>query len=114
MPRLWPPIVRKILTKKNQALQEIVGFPSSFLELGTSVVTGTMLTMLGHDVKVTNATSVVVVDVGPGGLSPPPTDGKNVNISPLVVTIAVVESPVGTGTMNVPQRSWPAEEVMTI
>jgi hypothetical protein len=82
-----------------------VGLPSSFLGLGTSVDTGKMLTMSGQVVNVTRAPSVVVVDVGLGGLSPPPTDGRNVKVSPFVVTIAVVDSPVGTGTTKVPQSS---------
>ena len=82
------------------------GLPSCFEGPGTEVVTGMILTMAGQVVNIIKA-PVVVVPVG----FPTLTVGRNVKVSPSVVTTSVVLKPVGTGKVNLPQNKVPEEEV---
>lgn len=87
--------------------------PSCFEGPGTEVVTGIILTMAGQVVNVSKAPLVVVpvvVPAVPVG-SPTLSVGRNVKVSPSVVTTSVVLKPGGTGKVNLSQYRVPEEEV---
>lgn len=91
-------------------MQGITGSLSEAWGAGTEDVTGMMLTTGGQVLYVIKAAVVLVVVPD---AAPALTDGKNVKVSPSVVTTAVVAKPVGTVIVLVPQIKRPEEEVTT-
>jgi hypothetical protein len=63
--------------------------------------------------EVTNAPLGRVSNNTPLSMGLGPAVGRNVNVSPSVVTTAVVLKALGTGTVKVPQNKVPEEEVTT-